>query len=218
MKNKTIIHTVIGVVFTFVFLYLVYGLINNNQLKALQEITKIKSSDYLKWSTEKKNVLIEYSDFQCPACKAYHDLIKKEIEVPSTSSGQINITKKVTLIFRHFPLYQIHPNAFESAYAAEAAGHQGKFYQMVDLLFAKQDQWTKAQNSQSAFIQLAQELKLDVKKFTQDLSSTEVKAKVDQDLKSGEDAGINSTPTFFLDGQKLELTSFDQLKKLLSSL
>lgn len=216
MTKKNLIYIILGFILTFAFLYLVYNVINQNQLTALQEITKIKPTDHIKWAQDKKNVLIEYSDFQCLACKAFHDYLKKEIE--ATDSGGLAIRKKVTFVFRHFPLYQIHISAFKSASTAEAAGRQGKFFEMVDLLYSHQDQWINSPNKQSVFINFAQQLKLDIEKFKKDLGSKEVQDKVNNDLQSGNDAGINSTPTLFLNGKKLEPTSFDQLKKLLLSL
>lgn len=216
MNKKNLTIGIISIVGIFIFLFGVYYLINTPKKTVFPEINKILSTDQIKWSKKSKNLLIEYSDFQCPACKVFHEYMKNEIEASNSSS--FTITEKTAFIFRHFPLYQIHPNAFESAYAVEAAGRQGKFYEMADLLFARQDQWPKEKNSQEAFIKLATELKLDLEKFKKDLSSKEIKDKVDADLKSGEKAEINSTPTFFLNGEKLAITSLEDLKKILQNL
>jgi len=155
---------------------------------------------------------VEYSDFQCPACKNFHDFLQ---EFESSSSANYSITQKVTLVFRHFPLYQIHPTSMDAAYAAQAAALQGRFWEMDDQLFGKQDVWSTSPNPRQNFINMANEIKLDIEKFKSDMDSKVVKDKVQADLTSGNKAGINSTPTFFLNGNKIELTTLDEFKKLL---
>ncbi len=116
------------------------------------------------------------------------------------------------------PLYQIHDKAYISAYAAEAAGKQNKFWEMADLIFTN-NKWETSKNPKNEFINFAKELGLDLEKFKKDIDSSEVKNKVDENLKEGEQMGISSTPIFFLNGQKLDnLKSFDELKTLLKNL
>ena len=194
------------------FLFIIYYLINAQNQKTYQEINQVKSTDHLKWSTAKKNLLIEYSDFQCPACKSFNDYITKELD------NDKSITNKVSFIFRHFPLYQIHQDAFEPAYAAEAAGRQGKFFEMADLIFASQKDWENNPNQKQVFVNLAKKLELNLDQFAKDYDSQETINKVQSDLKSGENVGLDSTPTFFLNGKKLEINSFDNFKKILLNL
>jgi protein-disulfide isomerase len=119
-------------------------------------------------------------------------------------------------VYRHFPLYNIHSNAQAAAYTAEAAGKQGKFFEMVDLLFAGQDEWSKKGNPEPYFLDLATKLKLDLAQYKEDVTSPEVKAKVTADAASGNEAGVSSTPSFYLDGQKLDtVKSFDEFMTLL---
>lgn len=202
MNKKTFL-IISGSIITIVFLIVVYQLTNKPKKTYFSEVNKILSTDHVKWSPAKKNILVEYSDFQCSSCRAFHEFIKKEIE--STQSGGFDITKKVTYVFRHFPLYQIHENAFELAYAAEAAGRQGKFFEMADLLFTEK----------KSPVELAKQLKLNIDQFNQDINSKEIKDKVEADLSSGEKADVAATPTFFLNGKKLEITSFEEFKSLL---
>jgi len=210
MQNNLL--KIIATIFiSFIFLYLIYLLINKPAQTYFPEINVISKNDLIKWSPDKKNVLIEYSDFQCPACKNFHDFLQ---EFESSSSANFPITKKVTLIFRHFPL-QIHSASMDAAYAAEAAALQGRFWEMDDQLFGKQDIWSTSTNQRQNFINMASEIKLDIEKFKSDMDSKVVKNKVQADLASGNKAEINSTPTFFLNGNKIELTTLDEFKKLL---
>lgn len=211
MQNNVL--KIIATVFiSLILLYLIYLLINKPTQTYFPEINVISKNDLIKWSPEKKNILVEYSDFQCPACKNFHDFLQ---EFESSSSANFPITQKITLVFRHFPLYQIHPISMEAAYAAEAAALQGRFWEMDDQLFGKQDVWSTSANPKQEFINMAKTISLDIEKFQLDIDSKVVKDKVQADLASGNSAGINSTPTFFLNGNKIELTTLDEFKKLL---
>lgn len=212
MENKNILYTIAGVLITFALLFGVYQLINKPINYA--EINTIKPTDHIKWSPDKKHILVEYSDFQCPACKSFHDYMAETFE--ASNSANNTVPKNITFVYRHFPLYQIHPNAFESAYVAESAGKQGKFFEMVNLLFAEQERWTKSKDTETAFIQLAEKLKLDISRFKTDMKSKAIEDKVKADLSSGENAQIAGTPTYFLDGKKLEITSYEQFKDQLT--
>jgi len=213
MNNRTIGIIIASVIVIFAFLAVIYKLTNSSPSTTSPDTYTILPTDHIKWSPDKKNILIEYSDFQCPGCKNIHDLLK---QFEATSSPDFKITQKVTFIFRHFPF---HPNSYDAAYAAEAAGKQGKFYEMADLLFNSRDEWSKMSDAKEYFIKLASGLKLDINQFKIDVNSKEIKNKVANDFSSGDKAGINETPTFFLNGEKLDrITSFDEFKKLLLNL
>jgi len=214
MNKNAIIISIVSVLGTFLLLFVVYKLISQSPPTNLSQVFKIKAGDHLKWSTDKKNLLIEYSDFQCPACRNAHAVFQS---FEASGSADFELTKKATLVFRHFPLYQIHDKALSAAYASEAAAKQGKFWEMADLLFTNIN-WETSNNPKTEFINFAKDLKLDQEKFKKDIDSPEVKNKVDADLKEAEALGLNSTPTFFLNGQKLDLKSFDELKTLLKNL
>ncbi len=215
MNNKTILYIIGGIVILFLSLFGVYKLTNTGTPTSYSDVGTIKSSDHIKWSPEKKNVLVEYSDFQCPACRNFHSILSA---FEASSSPDFKITQKVTFVYRHFPLPQ-HANAMTAAYAAEAADKQDKFFEMSNLLFDKQDEWKDLPNSKDFFGKLAQELKLDIEKFKKDIDANDLKQKVNDDLDSGNRVGVNSTPTFFLNGRKLDnIRSVDEFKNLLSSL
>ncbi len=214
MKKNTIIISVISAVVLFGFLFIVYSLTNKPTTTNLPQMTKIDANDHVKWSAVRKNILVEYADYQCPACKELHAFLAG---FEATGSADAAITKKVTFVYRNFPLFQIHKNAYPSAYAAEAAGKQDKFWQMYDLLYRNQEKWSNLANPTDYFVSLAKQLGLNTEQFKADINSQEVKSKVEADLQSGELAQISSTPTFFYNGQQLELQSYDQFKKILQS-
>lgn len=168
---------------------------------------EINQQDWTKGALEgsASATLIEYSDFQCPACKVYQPLL-----------GQVlsSFPENLRFVYRHFPLRTTHKNAQLAAQASEAAGNQGKFWQMHDMLFDKQDSWSKLPNAKDVFIEYAGVLKLDIDKFKSDLDSQEAVQKIDADLAGGEKSGVDSTPTFYLNGQKVEnIKSLEDFKK-----
>lgn len=212
MKNNTPLIIAGSIIFTFLFLFGVYTLTNTTA--DYKEVMTLSSSDHVLWSPEKKHILVEYSDLQCPACKVFHDLLKT---FEASGSPNLAITKRVTLVFRHFPLYQIHENAFEMAYGAEAAHQQGKFIPMVDAIFADQANLEKTKDPKAFLFEKAKALDLNIEKLKKDADSNTVKDKVNGDLAGGERAGINATPTFFLDGKKLEFQTPQEFIKILQA-
>lgn len=148
--------------------------------------------------------LVEFGDYQCPACGDYHPMIERLL---SDFSGRINF------IFRNFPLSQ-HANAKISSYAAEAAGLQGKFEEMHNKIYETQNNWTSSKDARSIFIGYAKDLGLDVDKFTKDIDSETIKQKIARDTNDGLNLQITETPTLYLNGVKLVLTGkYDDLKK-----
>ncbi len=139
--------------------------------------------------------LVEYSDFQCDSCARYHHIMKRLVE---------ELGKDFQFIFRHYPLRN-HANAKLAARSAEAAGRQGKFWEMQDLLFVQQKELAKKGkvDVENALVQYATLLGLDVARFQRDLYSQEVIRKVNDDYQEGRDAGVTGTPTFFLNGRKI---------------
>ncbi|MEK7673127.1 MAG: thioredoxin domain-containing protein [Patescibacteria group bacterium] len=163
------------------------------------------------WSLGNKDsdiVLVEYSDLQCPACAAREPQVKQLIN---------EFGSHIRFVYRHFPLRNNHPNAQISAQSAEAAGMQKKFWEMHDILFEKQDEWAGESNddAKKLFIGYAKELGLDTAKFAEDMESDEAEDAVNADQKSGVQAGVNSTPTFYLNGKLINATSYEDLRNII---
>lgn len=165
-------------------------------------------SQHITGKTDSKVTLTEYGDFQCPACKSYFPIVTQLKE---------EYKDKVRFQFSNFPLVQIHQNAYVGSRAAEAAGKQGKFFEMHDLLYQNQDTWSRSTNPNNSFEEYAKQLGLNVEQFKTDLNSTAVADTINADIKAGQALGANSTPTFVLNGKKLDInpSSLDDFKKLL---
>ena len=151
----------------------------------------ISSLDHAVGPVDAPVTLIEYSDFQCPACEAKFFVVSKLLTEASTT---------IRFAYRYFPLPQ-HANAISSSMAAEAAGAQGKFWDMYDLLFTNHTDWTELADPTSVYVGYAKKIGLDTDKFTTDLSSTTLRAEIDANLADGQAIGINATPTFFINGK-----------------
>ena len=166
----------------------------NNSFKG--DARQLQSDDHVRNGTGKKVTLIEYGDLQCPSCGAFYPILK-QLETPYND--------QVSFVFRHFPLISIHPNAFAAARAAEAAGNQGKFFEMHDKLYETQSVWGEvATNQQTLFEGYAQELGLDMTKFKTDYASTAVSDRINRDVSSAKQFNVSGTPTFILNGVKID--------------
>lgn len=182
---------VLGIVATMIWLVFAGKPKTETQVVGNQEVTE---ADWKRGAVSPKVTLVEYSDLQCPACAAYQPMVEEILR---------SFPDDLVLVYRHFPLRQLHPNAQLAGQAAEAAGNQGKFWEMHDLFFARQSSWAEAENPKETFIGYANELGLDEEKFKQDLGSDETKQKVEEDYRDGLEARVNATPTFILDGKKI---------------
>lgn len=142
--------------------------------------------------------LIEYGDYQCPFCGQYFPTLK---QVEAQYNDQIHFQ------FRNYPLTNLHPNAFAAARAAEAAGLQNKFWEMHDILYQTQTQWSGASDALSIYKQYAKQLGLNVTRFETDFASSKVNDLINADSAEGTKLGISGTPTFFIDGKKVEIAN-----------
>jgi protein-disulfide isomerase len=161
------------------------------------------NGNYLPASTSATVTLVEFGDYECPACGVYSPLVKQLLT---------EFTGKINYVFRNYPLPQ-HKNAPITSYAVEAAGLQGKYWEMHEKIYASQADWSNLSDPKDLLIGYAKDFGLDVVKFASDLSSQTVKDKVQNDTNDGNTIGITETPTFYLNGQKITLGgSYDQLK------
>ena len=151
--------------------------------------------------------LVEYADFQCPACAAYHPLLEQLLK---------EFDGKMKFVYRYLPLSSIHQNANLSAYAAQAASKQGKFWEMHDMLYEDQSVWAESKNARDIFVGYAGTLGLNVAQFKKDIDASDVTAVVRDQTEAGTRSGLSSTPTFFLNGKKIaNPQSYDDLRELI---
>ena len=151
-------------------------------------------------------ILVEFSDFQCPACQAVQEPLTQILD---------KYEGKVVFVYRYFPLNTIHKNAQIAAQAAEAAGRYDKFWQMHDKLFETQSEWEGIADPREMMVEYAQEIGIDKDKFASELESQEVRDGVNNDSLSATRYQLTGTPTFFINGVKVE---FGQIEAKLASL
>ncbi len=159
----------------------------------------VEVKEHIKGNPEATVTLIEYSDFQCPACAAFQPVVK---EIINTYGDKLRFE------YQHYPL-PIHKFSQQAAVAAEAAGQQGKFYEMHDKLFENQKEWSTSATPQALFMKYAQDLGLDVELFKKHLSSSMLRDVVRSDLSKAKELGLTGTPTFYLNGEKMEIKTFE---------
>ncbi|MBP6926094.1 MAG: DsbA family protein [Candidatus Pacebacteria bacterium] len=151
--------------------------------------------------------VVEFGDYQCPACAYAHPIFTKLMKDYANNPN-------VSFTFRNFPLPG-HKNAIVSAQAAEAASAQGKFWEMHDMLYEKQDEWSELANPKELFATYATAIGLDVTKFSTDVSKNAYSAIINADKNDGEDLNINGTPSFFINGEKFgvgNVPSYEEFK------
>ncbi len=174
-----------------------------DQSQLLQGATKVKGPEAAPIT------VVEFSDFQCPACKASQPLVDQIIKT---------YPDKVKVVYRHFPLDSIHPNARLAAQAAEVALAQGKFWEFHDKLFTTQTDWEKISNKdelKAKFADYAAEFKLDKQAFMEKIEAPEAAQAVKVDSDYGSSLSIQATPTFFVNGK---MTAAPQLLETVKSL
>lgn len=152
-------------------------------------------------------VVTEYADFECPACAQFYPIINQVKE---------QFKDQVKFEFKHFPLVSIHPNSIASHRAAQAASNQGKFWEMHDVLYERQSAWAAQStgsggftntNAAETFRSYAEELQLNMEQYDADVQASETIGTINADISLGRSVGVDSTPTFFLNGERIEDTN-----------
>jgi protein-disulfide isomerase len=156
-----------------------------------------------KGSDAAKVTVVEFADYQCPFCGQAEGLMKQVLEA---------YPNDVRVVYKQFPLTTIHPQAMLAAKAALAAGRQGKYWEMHDLLFENQRQL-----GPDMYTALAEKLALDVVQFQKDMESPEVLAQINHDMQDGKAADVTGTPTLFVNGKRLMNRSFDGFRQMIDA-
>lgn len=179
------------------------GSIDTNKVQGATEKSG-DIADHVYGKADSKVMLIEYGDFQCPGCGSAHPNVKKLAE---------KYKDQMAFVFRNFPITSKHPNARAAAAAAEAAGLQDKYWDMHNKIFESQNIWGNlgANDRTKFFVDYAGELGLDKDRFTTDLTGNKVNQKISFDQAVGKKAGAEATPTFLLNGKKVEDTTWSNV-------
>jgi protein-disulfide isomerase len=150
----------------------------------------VNSKDHIQGKNTAPLELVEYGDYQCPHCGRAYPIIK---------NLQRSLGPDLKFVFRNFPLSEIHPDAFNAAVAAEAAGLQQRFWDMHDIIFEHQQEL----DFESLFL-YAKTIGLDLERFKNDIQKNTPISKVEQDFESGIRSGVNGTPSFFINRKKYD--------------
>ena len=161
--------------------------------------------------------IIEFSDFQCPFCARFH------IQTLPTIMEEYIEKGTVKLVFRDFPIQSIHPNAVPASVAAECANEQGKFKQMHDILFEKQNEWSNLETVYAIelFNQYSEQINLEQEQFSSCLSTAKYVKEIQNDLNDGRTYGVTGTPEFFIGNQEMGFVElkgaqpFESFKKVI---
>jgi len=144
--------------------------------------------------------IVEFLDPECESCRAAFPFVKQLLE---------EYDERVRLVVRYFPL---HNNSVLAATATEAAGAQGMYWEMQEMLFSRQSEWGEQQTPQTGlFVSYATELGLNIEQFTADLQNPDYLAKIERDRADGQALGVTGTPTFFINGRQVEELSADSI-------
>lgn len=195
--NKKVIQSVAFIAFIGVAITaLYYGGVFGNSSTQTQENAPRQAQEVK---------ILKYSDYQCPACKVY---------VPLEEQLKAEYGDMIEIEYRHFPL-RGHQFADLAARATEAAREQGKFEQMHDLVFEYQEEWSQG-GAREYFFDFAEQIGLNMNQFENDIESEEIRQRVNSQLQEGLRRTVNSTPTYFLNGQKLRQNpqSYEQFKAI----
>jgi protein-disulfide isomerase len=176
------------------------------QTAAIPTHADIKGGGHIRGPENASLTLVEFGDYQCPSCGAYHPLVKEILN---------RYPQQLRLEFHHFPLVTIHPNSLLASKAAEAAGEQGHYWEMHDALFDHQREWADSPNAEPIFIALAGRFGLDINRFMQAIRSPQVQDRILKDVERGNNAKVEAVPTFFINGEqvhvKLSMEDFVQV-------
>jgi protein-disulfide isomerase len=146
--------------------------------------------DHIQGPSDASRALLEYGDFECPACGLVY---------PAVKAVQEQLGDRLCFVFRHFPLSNVHPHAEHAAEASEAAGAQGHFWEMHDLLFENQDAL-----DDDSLLEYAAALDLDAERLIREVLDKTYQSRIREDFKTGVRAGVNGTPTLFINGERYD--------------
>jgi protein-disulfide isomerase len=169
----------------------------------------LNAKAHIRGSETAPNTLVEYGDYECPPCYRYEEIVRRLLEKhPNTLKFE----------FRHFPLTGLHPHALPAAKAADAAGQQGKFWEMHDVLMNTREQWSRMSDAEPFFIDQAKLLGLDVNLFRESFRAPETEQRILKQRALAEASGIEATPTFLINDRKIQPVpaSFDDFDGLIA--
>jgi protein-disulfide isomerase len=196
----------IVLIVVILFAYYFYATSNVNKTPVNIEVN---ATDHVRGNMASNITLVEFGDFQCPACGAWETVVEDVVK---------KYENDIKFVFKNYPLTQIHKNALLAAKSAEAAGLQGKYWEMHDLIYSKQDEWSESNTAKDLFISYAENIGLNINTFKNDLNNPSIEQNILGEYTEGTNLGVLGTPTFFLNGQILDnMKSFSDLDDIIQA-
>ena len=196
--------------FALYFLLPVFGLVVAyaylNQAPTYSPV-EVAENDHLRGDREAPVTIVVYADFQCPACATENETMLRLWPEISENSH---------LIFRHFPITTTHPHSWTASLYAEAAGRQGRFWEMHDALFQTQRLWSPLRDVEEEFDSYALGLNLDLEQLHADMEDEALIAKIRADQRGGNAAGVRGTPAVFIEGRQLARPSASRIREAIA--
>jgi protein-disulfide isomerase len=187
--NKNITRIALVILIPLIVIGILYGVLGQGTTYPPDQVAQ---TDHVKGNPDGVTLVV-YADFQCPACAAEHQMM---------AMAWPRIADQAQLIFRHYPLTTTHRFAWTAALYAEAAGAQGKFWEMYDQLFVNQTYWSTLTSVEDEFDGYLTQLDLDIERAHQDMDSDAIIQKVRNDQRGGTRAGVRGTPALFVNGRQ----------------
>ncbi len=217
---KWIAITVISAIFLLLFVGIIVVAKNKNKPQTASGSAQFANNGHTRMLTkegkdatnsanpaQKVVTVVEYGDLQCPACKSYHPVVTELLKA---------FPEQLKLVFKNYPLTQVHPNAMAASVAAEAAAKQGKFYAFVDAAYEKQEEWAGLDDPQSKFEEYVKALGMNVDQFRKDQKDPAIAKLIADQNTEGIQNGVTGTPSFFVEGKKIENpASLEDFKKII---
>jgi len=173
----------------------------------IKNLPAVSKDDFVRGNSNAKVTLVEYADFQCSACGSIYPIVKKL---------EGDFKNDLRVVFRFFPLTDSHQNSMIAAQAAYAASLQGKFWEIHDMIFENQDKWSNNTLAKDIFVGYAKTLGLNLSKFESDMGNESTIKFITGEQEKGLTLGINSTPTFFVNGKYIQSpTGYEEFKKII---
>ncbi len=224
-KNNTvkwIAITIVSALFLLLFVGIIVVAKNKNKPQTENGAVKFSNSGHPRMLTKEGKdasisasqatqaiTMVEYGDLQCPACKAYHPLVLDVLKA---------YPEQLKLVFKNYPLTTVHRNAMAAAIAAEAAGKQGKYFEFVDMVYEKQLEWSELDDPQGKFEEYVKALGLSVEQFKKDQQDKAITTLINDERNEGIQNGVTGTPSFFINGKKIENpANLDAFKKVIDA-
>jgi protein-disulfide isomerase len=208
-ESKIILSISAAVIVGVIFLMAVSP--NASNLKVASQSFLIDNAIHITGNKNAKVTIVEFGDYECPACGAAYPILKKVIDAYKGNTD-------FNFVFRNFPLSQ-HKNALIAAESAEAAGAQGKFWEMEGLLYENQNEWSESSAPIDIFINYAKNLGLSTNKFKSEIESNKYKSIIETDKSDGNSVNVEWTPTIYINGERQEqMLTFEQFKSKIDGL